>query len=520
MLTLVCHRCGFTAAPGHAHEAGHGRVQCPADGLFLVTEDDHRRAPRDTYLGSVLGGRYPILGLIGLGGMGSVYRSVQPPVDRPVAIKVIHPRVSLGDTAVDKSAEEGDAIAARFLREARLIAALSHPNIVTMHDFGTEPDGTLYMVQELLEGDALRRALPVLTPRALVAVMLELLDALTAAHALGLVHRDVKPENIMLMRGWTADGLRPRVKLLDFGIARRVGAEDSGRLTTQGAIFGTPVYMAPEQAQGSDHVDARADLYAVGVMLYEGLAGRPPYNGVNALAILVQVLSGARPPLVPRTPVPPALVKIVDRALSREPEDRFESAEAMARALAALEWPAGDAVLHTAQMSSGHRTLPLSSRPLDATGPTEEAPLASAAPPPAVAIEVSAPPVPEAEPEPDFTALMARPPLAWRAGAAVVVGALLGGLAWLVGGGLKPAAAPAPAAAPLAVVTTAPITAPPTLAPTAAPATSPATALATSPATAPATSPAPRKPKRPNAPSSSGSSASSASEEILAPPPR
>ena len=513
MLTLVCHRCGFTRAP--ERDAGLHRVQCPADGLYLVDEDEHRRAPRDTYLGTVLGGRYPILGLVGLGGMGAVYRSIQPPVDRPVAVKVIHPRLSIEDTHAADATDQADAVAARFLREARLIASLSHPNVVTMFDFGTEPDGTLYMVQELLVGDALRRALPVLTPRALVAVVLELLSALGAAHALGLVHRDVKPENVMLLQGWTPDGLRPRVKLLDFGIARQVGADDdAARLTTAGAIFGTPAYMAPEQAQGALHVDARADLYAVGVILYEGLAGRPPYTGANALALLVQVLAGRRPPLEPRTPVPPTLKAIVDRALATDPAARFQSAEEMSRALSTLVWPGEDAVLATSELGSGHRTLPFDVRAA-ATGAAVPVEVPSGARAPVARSPVDEPA--------SLEALMARPPLAWRVGAAVAIGGLLGGAAWFFTRAPAPMAPPAQAAAPAAVVTP---TAPPTDAPAsviAAPASviaAPATAASVPPSAAPTASPtaAPKRPRRPT-PTSDAAPAREA-EEILAPPPR
>ncbi len=523
MMTLVCHRCGFTRTP----EGGGGqhRVQCPADGLYLVDEDEHRRAPRDTYLGTVLGGRYPILGLVGFGGMGAVYRSIQPPVDRPVAVKVIHPRLSVEDTHAADATEQADAVAARFLREAKLIASLSHPNVVTMFDFGTEPDGTLYMVQELLVGDSLRRALPVLTPRALVAVVQELLSALGAAHALGLVHRDVKPENVMLLQGWTPDGLRPRLKLLDFGIARRVGAdEDSGRLTTAGAIFGTPAYMAPEQAQGAEHVDARADLYAVGVLLYEGLSGRPPYAGANALALLVQVLAGQRAPLAPRAPIPDGLAAIVDRALASAPAARFQTADEMARALSVLVWPEQDAILATSEMASGHRTLPLVTRPTSLGGPA-----ASVGSNPAPIAAPSPPTVPEETAS--LEALMARPPLAWRLGAAIAVGALLGGLAFWFGRSPTPAPEQ-PAAIPTAVARPGPVTAAP------APATPGSTAAGPgrvdAPATiAPVTAPAPvpesaapvsesAAPKRPakRPPPSRPASPASESEEILAPPPR
>ncbi len=195
--TLVCPRCAFTAPDSPEPP------RCPQDGLFLVDEADRRRAPRDPFLGTLLGGRYPILGIIGEGGMGRVYRSVQPMVDRPVAVKVIHPW-----RGGDDARGEEEAIR-RFMREARAIAALAHPGIVVLHDFGREADGTLFMVQELVRGESLRLTLAALSPRRLAAVAASLLDALGAAHTAGLVHRDVKPENAILLPG-DADG-PPRV---------------------------------------------------------------------------------------------------------------------------------------------------------------------------------------------------------------------------------------------------------------------------------------------------------------------
>lgn len=296
--------------------------------LFLIEPDQRARYSADPLLGTALGGKYPILGVIGEGGMGRVYRSIQPIVDRPVAIKMIK---NLG------AAHEAEV--ARFLREARLVASLDHPGVVTVLDFGVEGDGALYMVQELLVGESLRKSLKVLPAPELVGVVIELLGALGAAHRVGLVHRDIKPDNVMLL---AASPTRPRrVKLLDFGIAKRLDDPTAERLTRTGAIFGTPAYMSPEQVNSPNEVDGRADLWAVGVTLYEALSGALPFTG-PLVKVLTQVGEGRVPPMVPKEPIPTKLAQVVDRALRPDPADRFATAEAMADELAAIDWPTAE----------------------------------------------------------------------------------------------------------------------------------------------------------------------------------
>ncbi len=314
--TIICHRC--------AYEAPHGDSQtfCPKDGTHLIQAGEHRKSPRDPFLGTTIGGKYPILGMLGQGGMGAVYRSVQPMVDREVALKLILPTPGLDTEVAGK----------RFLREAQAIAAVSHPSIVTLHDFGAEDDGTLFMVLELVRGLTLSEALRAgsLDWVGLVDVICEVLSALEAAHAKGLIHRDLKPDNVMLLHTPTE---HHGLKVLDFGLARVSDTATAARLTRTGAVFGTPQYMSPEQSVGHD-VDGRADLYSVGVMLYEGLAGRVPFDSDRPLAVLRAQIEAAPPPLPDH--VPAALVALVMKALAKEREDRHADAAQMRAELRAM----------------------------------------------------------------------------------------------------------------------------------------------------------------------------------------
>jgi serine/threonine-protein kinase len=270
--------------------------------------------------------RYTIEALIGQGGMGAVYRAHDPRLGRRVALKVI----SDGSTASDANA--------RLVREARLAAALDHPNAVAIFDVG-EHEGTPYIVMELVEGHTLRAA-PEAAAAPLATRIAQLADvgrALAGAHKRGLVHRDVKPENVMV-RG---DGV---VKVLDFGIARRAGGsvDPSGpthtpaltTLTVEGVKLGTPVYMAPEQIRG-DALDGRADQFSWGVLAYELLAGRLPWRGGgDAMAVMASVLTDpAERDALAAAGVAPEIAGVVLRALEKRPEDRFASMDELLRAL-------------------------------------------------------------------------------------------------------------------------------------------------------------------------------------------
>ncbi|MDY0060317.1 MAG: serine/threonine-protein kinase [Myxococcota bacterium] len=290
---------------------------CPDDGTPLTGG----RPPKiqDPLVGKVLAGRFELLACIGKGAFGAVYRARQRFVQghRDVALKVIRAE-HVGTPEV----------VARFLREAQTASSLSHPNIVTLFDFGQADDGTLFLAMELLEGSSLAAVLRAEGPfplRRAVAVLRQVCDGLEPAHAQGIYHRDLKPENLMLSRvGSNPDFL----KILDFGIAR-IDSAASPRLTRVGTTLGTPAYMAPEQGRGEE-VDQRADIYALGVILFELLAGRPPFSGDSALAVMIQHCEAPVPALrsfVPTAELPPQVQTLVEQLLAKSREQRPASVQ-------------------------------------------------------------------------------------------------------------------------------------------------------------------------------------------------
>jgi CheY-like chemotaxis protein len=278
----------------------------------------------ETYSGAVLGGRYRVGALIGVGGMGSVYEAERVDLAQMrVAMKILHP--SIGARA---------DLVMRFRREAETIAAIDHPNIVRILDFQTHQGEPAFLVMERLHGeplgDAIARDGRFSAERA-AFVASQVLSALSAAHASNVVHRDLKPDNVFLI---TMSGLRDIVKLLDFGVAKLMNARVNEKLTQTGSVLGTPAYMAPEQARGAS-VDHRSDLYAVGCMMYEALTGSPPFTAENYNALLFEIQKGVPTPLEVLSPdVDPALVAIVNRAMAKNPTERYQTAEAMESALA------------------------------------------------------------------------------------------------------------------------------------------------------------------------------------------
>ena len=275
-------------------------------------------------LGQIVGGKYRFLRLLGDGGMGAVYEASHEVLGSKVAIKVLHQDLAQKPEIVD-----------RFLREARVLAQIQSPHVVRVLDVamgdGAHP---AYIVMELLQGESLSAVLKRerrLSLDTSVAYASQVLEALSAAHGLGVVHRDLKPENIIV----TKEGDRTVLKVIDFGIAKASSLSGvSSNLTVMGALMGTPEYMAPEQAHSAERADARSDLYAVGVLLYEMISGTKPVEGDDPRVIAMKVERGDAYPLIRRMPdVPRELAGLVHRAMAARPELRFASAHDMKTAL-------------------------------------------------------------------------------------------------------------------------------------------------------------------------------------------
>jgi serine/threonine-protein kinase len=283
--------------------------------------------------GRMIGG-YRVLDKLGEGGMGTVFIAEHELLGKKVAIKVLLPEHSQNPELVQ-----------RFFNEARAATRINHPGIVEIYDFGHDRDGAAYIVMEALRGESLAARLERdhrLAPEIAVRLMTHIADALGQAHREGIVHRDLKPDNIFVVPDHAVPG-GERTKLLDFGIAKLAEAAASGVKTRAGAVIGTPAYMAPEQFRGAGSVDHRADIYALGVVLYEMLTGRPPFvaNGIGEL-MEMHMFQVPPPPrsLVPA--IPPALEAVVLRALAKRPEDRQRSVEELAAELAtAIDGSAG-----------------------------------------------------------------------------------------------------------------------------------------------------------------------------------
>lgn len=286
--------------------------------------------------------RYEIVRRLGGGGFGNVYLARHTVVGREVALKLLGPRARHDAEAVQ-----------RLLREARAANAIGSPHIVAVHDGGVLPDGRPFLVMDLVKGEELASVIeregPIAPDRA-VAIALQVLEALDAAHARGIVHRDIKPSNVMLAA--SGSGGPPQVKVLDFGISRIAEPEDGVALTQTGMMMGTPGYAAPEQYASARDVDARCDLYAVGVLLHEMLTGRLPHQASSYEQMVLRVCGEDPPPIRSVAPhVGEALAHVVDRALQRAPSARWASANEMAAALRGTAGP-GDEAAHAATMAA------------------------------------------------------------------------------------------------------------------------------------------------------------------------
>jgi eukaryotic-like serine/threonine-protein kinase len=281
----------------------------------------------DPYIGQRVAGQFEIVDRIGSGGMGAVYRALQPEMNRHVAIKILHPKyVSRKD------------LVARFRREARAMSQLSHPNTARVFLYGQLEDQACYFVMEHLEGRNLAqvvRAEGPMEPHRAIDLMVQVCGALEEAHRAGIIHRDLKPENIFLT---TQGGIEDYPKVLDFGLAKVTEKQmrpGSLILTGEGMVFGTPEFMSPEQAQGKP-LDPRSDIYSLGVVLYELLSGKLPFDAKQPLEFIH--LHVSKPPIplqerAPDHPMPPGVEAAVMRALAKAPDDRYESAAAFGEAL-------------------------------------------------------------------------------------------------------------------------------------------------------------------------------------------
>jgi len=310
---------------------GGGEVFCPVDATRLVTTSQISASPlnpNDPLIGIVLAGRYVVKSRIGEGGMGLVYEGVHRDIDKRVAIKVLRNDLSKRPDVV-----------ARFRQEARSASRIGHENIVDIFDFGETTYGASYFVMEFLEGEDLGNVLgkqATVQAERVCEIVLQCCRALSATHAKGIVHRDIKPENIFLTK---RDDIEDFVKIVDFGIAKMSDVETEGapgrKLTKTGMIFGTPEYMSPEQAGGRD-LDHRVDIYALGIILYECLAGRVPFEGDTFMGILSQHLSADAPPIDevnPNAKVSRELELVIRKALAKDPDDRYQDTEELAEAV-------------------------------------------------------------------------------------------------------------------------------------------------------------------------------------------
>jgi serine/threonine-protein kinase len=326
---------------------------------------------KKSLVGEVLAGRYRIDAELGSGGMGAVYRAEHVHMRKTVAVKVLHREMTYLPEVV-----------ARFEREAVAAARIEHPHVAAATDFGRLQDGSFYLVLEYVEGQSLRQLLDAggpLTQELAIHVARQIAEALAAAHAAGIVHRDLKPDNVMLIR---RDGDEHFVKVLDFGIAKVELGDAQSPLTQMGSVFGTPEYMAPEQAAGTP-VDARADLYTLGIILYEMLTGGTPFEDDDLVTVLTRQMTMEPPPLP--ASVDPRVTELVMRLLANDPDRRPPSASDLLAQIDAIDAPTGAALALTPSPAStsprsvaastgdvayGETVLSLPSAGLERTSPT------------------------------------------------------------------------------------------------------------------------------------------------------
>ena len=316
----------------------------------MSTTRQQRRQLYEQLVGQTVADRYEITRLMGFGGMGAVYEAIQQNMNRHIALKYIP--------------SHDPVMAARFEREALTVSQLRHPNTVTVFDYGRTDDGFLFLTMEMLEGltltDVIKEESPLAAER-VVHIASQICRSLGEAHGMGIVHRDVKPDNVILI---TVDGDPDVVKVLDFGIAKAISGEDDVQLTGDGRIVGTPRYMSPEQIL-SEEVDHRSDIYSLGCIIFEMLCGAPPFQGSSTTALMISHAQDAPPAFAERlTPeqlsaIPPALEHVVRRAMAKSPVERPQTTDHLRRELeeALQAHETGQAIPYIPAQSSPPGTL-------------------------------------------------------------------------------------------------------------------------------------------------------------------
>jgi serine/threonine-protein kinase len=297
----TCPKCGV--------EYPDTNTLCPADGIALETSED-------SLLGTTLAGKYRIEERLNEGGMGTVYRATHVLMEKTVAIKVLRPSLAADEKIV-----------ARFSREARAASRISHPNALSVTDFGEDENGIVFLVMEFLSGRTLKQVIrddgPLPLPR-VVEIVRQVGDALHAAHQQGVVHRDLKSDNIMLVDTMAAD----HAKVLDFGIAminEPDGARDAG-LTAPNLVIGTPQYMSPEQCSQEGEIDARSDIYSLGVILYEMFVGHVPFTADSPTMVMMKHLQEPVPSVLDeRSDLPASIGRVIARAMAKLPANRYQT---------------------------------------------------------------------------------------------------------------------------------------------------------------------------------------------------
>src|ERR1043166_2905043 len=295
-----CPRCGV--------EYPDANTLCPADGIALETTGD-------SLIGSVLSGKYRIDERLSGGGMGTVYRGTHVLMDKTVAIKVLRPSLAADEKIV-----------ARFSREARAASRISHPNALSVTDFGEDENGIVFLVMEYLSGKTLKQVIRDEGPLSLartVDIMRQVGDALQEAHSQNVVHRDLKSDNIMLLSTAVGD----HAKVLDFGIAKiNEPEEHDTSLTAPNLVIGTPQYMSPEQCSQNSEIDARSEIYSFGVILYEMLVGHVPFSGDSPAMVMMKHLQEPVPSVLEeRSDLPSSVARVVARAMAKVPGNRYQN---------------------------------------------------------------------------------------------------------------------------------------------------------------------------------------------------